>query len=894
MNLFATLGSWWNAVIHRTRVDDDVETELRFHIDSHAQQLVDSGIPRGEAERLARVEFGRADVQKEKYREAIGLRPLEEIGGDVRYGLRSLYRKLGSSLVAILSLALGIGATTAIFSLIWATLIHPFPYADADRIVNTTLVDEAESAVQLPFAIEPAQFESLQKASSIESVLGFFLNGLTETGTDLPEDVQAAYVTGNMSSFLGVSPRLGRSIQPFDAPDGQQSSNVVVLSYKFWKQRYDGDPKILGKLLQLNHDNYTIVGVMPRRFTFTESVNNADVYIPWSSNRSPDLIPWIKLRRGIGLAVASAELQSFLIQFRRETPYLFPPSSKLMVEPIIAPYVRRNSGTLLLLLASVVLLLLIGCSNCSILLLARGEARKHELAIRTAIGGSRFRIVRQLFIESLVISSAGAAIGVVLSFWLARLPLQLMPQAFPQESAIAINLPVLLFSIGLVFFTSLLFGLYPALRLSRPNLSQVIQSTSRTTGTNTNRFTLNVLISLQISLTFLLLGAAATSIGSFLKITSTHLGYDPHNVLIVGLPLKREMNPNWGARAAYIDQMRENIARLPGIISVAVSMRDVPPAPSMGPIGLQAPFEILGAGSKQVRLAAISLVSPEYFSTLKIPLLKGILWDQSQNQRGDFVAVVNQTLAQRYWPNGDAIGHQIRVDALTNDDAPLAAASPQSRQQREIIGVVADSRNDGLNHPPAPAIYVPYTTLMEDYTQLIIRTTNQPLASLKTIQGTLHLANSEQRMIVVAEDLEESLPRQPIWALHRVFCILFSFFAFLALALALVGLASTLSFAIAQRTSELGIRMALGAQRSHILWIVLRTTLTAVGGGIIVGLTLNLFTERMLRHWMPDSVSSPWMLAFVTLLFILCAMITCFPPARRAINVDPRQTLRCE
>jgi predicted permease len=556
--------------------------------------------------------------------------------------------------------------------------------------------------------------------------------------------------------------------------------------------------------------------------------------------------------------------------------------------------VQRNGSTLLLLFGSVVLLLLIGCANCSILLLARGEARKHELAIRTAIGGSRFRIVRQLFVESLVVSAAGAAIGVALSFWLARLPLQLMPEAFPQESAITINFPVLLFSIGLVFFTSLVFGLYPALRLSRPNVSQVIQSTSRTTGTKSNRFTLNVLIGLQITLTFLLLGAAATSIAAFLKITSTHLGYDPHNVLVVGLPLKREMNPNWGARAAYIARMREAISGLPGVVSVAVSQRDIPPGPSLGPIGLQASFEISGSRSQQVQLAAISLVSPEYFSTLKIPLIKGRMWDQSENQRGDFVAVVNQTLAQRYWPIGDAIGHQIRIDSLTNDQSPLVAASPQSRQQREIIGVVADSLNDGLDHPPAPAIYVPYTALMEDYTQLIVHTANQPLASIKTIQAALHSANSEQRMIVVADDIEASLPRQPIWALHRVFTVLFSFFAFLALTLALVGLSSTLAFAVAQRTSELGIRMALGAQRSHILWIVLKTTLSAVSGGIIVGLTLNLLTERLLRHWMPDSMSSPWMLAIVTLIFLLCATITCFPPVRRATNVDPRQTLRCE
>ena len=285
MILFAKLCSWWNALIHRTRVDNDVESELQFHIAAYTQQLTDSGISPREAERRAKAEFGRADVQKEKYRAAIGLRPFEEIGGDLRYGLRSLYRKPGFALVAILSLALGIGATTAIFSLIYGTLLHPFPYVDADRIVNTLLIDEAHSGDPHPFVIETSQFETLKKARSVESALGFFLDGLTETGNDLPEDVQVAYITGNVSSFLGVPAMLGRDIQPFDAPDGRFSSNVVVLAYKFWQQRYDGDPKIVGRLLQLNHENYTIIGVMPRRFTFTEAVSNADVYIPWSSSR---------------------------------------------------------------------------------------------------------------------------------------------------------------------------------------------------------------------------------------------------------------------------------------------------------------------------------------------------------------------------------------------------------------------------------------------------------------------------------------------------------------------------------------------------------------------------------------------------------------------------------
>lgn len=891
MILIHQLRSWWNALFHRARVDDDIETELQFHIDSYTEQLIQSGVTAREAERRARIEFGRVDVQKEKYRSAIGLRPLHEIGGDVRYGLRSLYRNRLVSLVAVLSLALGIGATTAIFSVVYDALLHPFPYAGADRIVNPAVINEEHPQVPTWFALTPSQFETFAKANSIESVLGFMPSGLTATGGELPEDVRAAYVTSNISSFLGVPAKLGRDIETYDEATGRAPSHVVVLAYKYWQRKYGGDPTIVGKTLQLNHENYTIVGVMPRRFTFTQTVSNVDAYIPWTATRGP-LFPWIKLKSGVSVAAANAEFQSLLNQFKRETPKDFPASFHVSVQPITEPYIHRSGRTLALLFASVVLLLLIGCANCSILLLARGESRQHELAIRSAIGASRLRIVRQLLVEALTIACAGAAIGVALSFWLAQLPLLLMPAAFPQEANIAIHLPILVFSVGLALVAGLLSGLYPALRLSRPNLSQVIQSTSRAAGVNTSRPTLNILIGSQIAVTFLLLGFAGAAIAGFLKITSTQLGYDPHNVMVLSIPLKRDTTKNQVARAAYIARVRESAASAPGVLSVGVCSRGIPPAPPFD--GLEAPFKILGTLSQQEQQAAISLVSSEYFATLKIPLLKGRLWDQSENRRGDFVAVVNQALAQRYWPHGDAIGHQISVQSLKDDGSPLAAASSHSGQQRQIVGVVADSRNDGLERPAVPAIYVPYTSFMWDYTQLFIRTEGPPLASLKAVRTALHSVNPEQRTIIAGDDLEEGLQHQPVWVQQRLFSILFSFFGGLALVLSLVGLVSTVSFAIAQRTNEIGIRMALGAQRAHVVWIVIRVTLATVASGIVVGLGLNLGLARALRHWMPTSVTGPWMLAGVMLLLLICAAGACLLPARRAANGDPMQTLRCD
>ncbi len=893
MSALARIRTWLRAIVHGERIGSEVETELQFHIESYAEDLMQRGAAPEDAKRKARIELGRADVQKEKYRSTIGLRLFDEIGGDIRYGLRSLYKHPSVSVVAIISLALGIGATTAMFSLIYAALLHPFPYAGADRIVNPRVIDEKHPDAPTWFALIPLQFDSFRKAKSIDSVLGFLLADLEATGGDLPEDVSAAYVTSNASSFFGIPAMLGRGIQPSDVPDSGQPTNVVVLSYRFWKGHYSGDKTIIGRTLQLNHENYTIVGVMPSRFTFTETVGNADVYIPWTPTRTPGLFPWIKLKPGVSLATANAEFQSLLNQFKRETPKHFPASFRISVQPIVEPYVHRTGRTLGLLFASVVILLLIGCANCSILLLARGEARHHELAIRSAIGASRFRMVRQLLVESSAISFGGAVIGVVASFWLAKLPLRLMPNAFPQEAVITINFPVLAFSISLALLTGLLSGLYPALRLSRPNVSQIIQSTAHAVGGCTSKRTTNLLIGSQIALTFVLLGLAGAAIAGFMKITSTRLGYDPHNVMAVGIPLKRDKKNNQIARATYVDQLRERVSRVPGVISVAVASSGIPPAQSPFGQDAQGPFEILGRPTKQRPLAEVSLVSPEYFATLKIPLLRGRIWNQTENQRGDFIAVVNQTLAQRYWPKEDAIGHQIRVPSLKDDGAPLLATSSQSGGLRQIVGVVADSRNNGLERPVAPAIYVPYTTFMWDGTELFVRTAGDPLTFLHAIRFALQSLNPDQRASRV-DDFEEVLQHQPIWTQQRLFSILFSFFAGLALILSLIGLASTVSFAAAQRRNELGIRLALGAQRFHIVWIVVRATLTTVGSGIIVGFVLNLALEKVLRHWTPGSVFAPWMVAAVALLLLICATAACILPARRAAYVDPMQTLRCE
>lgn len=901
MSVLSRIRTWWRAVFHGTRIGSEVEQELQFHIDTYADDLVRRGMPPEEAVRQARVELGQVGVQKEKYREAIGLRLFDEIGSDVRYGVRSLWKNPGFSAVAILSLALGIGATTAMFSLIYAVLLHPFPYANSGRIMNPELINEDHPEIYTWFAMTKSQFETLSHAKSIQSLLGFTTLSLEITGDHLPEDVRAIYLTENASTFFGVPAMLGRGIQPSDAARGSSQSNIAVLNYEFWQRHYDGNKNVLGKALQLDHKDYTIVGVMPRSFAFNDTTGTGDVYLPRSLLRdsvSPPIAwpwtPWIKLKPGVSLQAADAELQAFVQQFKKENPQHYPKRFRVQLQPIIAPYEQSSGHTLSLLFASVVLLLAIGCANCSILLLARGNARRHELALRSAIGASRWRIVRQLIVESILVSFAGAALGVALSFWLAKLPLLLSPASFPNESYIRMSLPILGFSVGLAMLTGLTFGLAPSLRLSQPDISQMMQSSLRRIGGQRDGHSLLLLIGGQIALTLVLMSAAGTAIGAFMRLQHMRLGYDPHHVMQVGIVMHWNDPAEWDnikteqGRAAFIEQVRKKIASIPGVLSAAVGTDSTPPYS-----GVEHTFKISSNVSEQEPEARIHRITPNYFSTLAIPLLQGRLWDRVENLRGDSVAIVNQTLAHRYWPNGNAIGQQIRVPDL-KAYTPLVAASSDSGGWRQVIGVVGNARNDGLGNPVLPAIYLPYTTMMEPYAQFEIRTQGKPLSFLHSVRAAVQSVSSDQQISNGTYDLEEALQRDPTWSRQRLFSILFGFFSGMALVLALVGLYSVVAFAVVQRTSEFGVRMALGAQRRHILWLVVRATIIALGGGITVGLILSIALQKLLTRWVAGSVHDPLILTGVTLLLILCAVIACLVPARRAATIDPMQTLRCE
>src|SRR6266481_368101 len=703
---------------------------------------------------------------------------------DLLFSLRELRKHPGIAVTAVLSLTLGIGATTAVFNVIYGLLVNPFPYHGADRMIHLVVVNEAGDDRWV--GVTGPQLKFLRQARCVESAAASWGTwNLTTTDEDLPQDVPSVQLSANAGSYFGVPALLGRTLIPSDAPDGQDPQPVVVLSYQFWQRHFNGDSTVIGRNLQLVHKNYTIVGVLPSRFTW----NDADVYLPLkiTSDASIDYSPLVRLKPGVTHAAANAELQPLLEQFAKESPSHYPKKFRVHVKSLNQQYVEHLGHSLFLLFGAVALLLLIGCANVSILLLARGTARQHELAVRSAVGASRWRIQRQLLTEALALSVLGALGGVLLAYRLLPVLVRWLPEySFPHEVVISINLPVLGFSIAIALLTGVLSGLAPAFQLSRPQVAQLMQSSSRrTTAGVRGKRTHDVLVAGQIALTLLLLTSAAAAMNGFVRLVRTNLGYDPHKTMSVGIPVHQNTHVSWQDRSTYFEQLLARVSAMPEVVAAGISTNATPPWN-----GWDQSFEIFGRPANQRQQLRANFVSPEYFPVLRIPLLHGRLWEQPEIVRGARLAVINQTMARQYWPHGDALGKQLRLPDLKGEP-PFSQAVPDSNGWLQIIGIVGDARNDGLRKPIKPAVYVPFTLQMRVWTQILVRTrTASPLALLNRVRAQVKAVDADQQVFGQTRDLEQWIQRQNEYAYGRLVAGLFSAFSLLALALAAIGLRS--------------------------------------------------------------------------------------------------------
>ena len=801
---------------------------------------------------------------------------------DLRFALRQFRKSPGFVITAILSLMLGIGATTAMFSVVYGILLDPYPYKDNNRMVHIQLNDKNGRGPLL--LVNGSGYKDLRNIPSLDDVFLQRENQENLTGDQIPVSVNVGLYSPNLFEYMGVPPLLGREFTQADAPGGN-APPLAVLSYIFWQRQFGGGRDVLGKNIELDHKLYTVIGVVPPRFTWGDS----DVYTPAFPTADPNelWLAFVKLKPGTKFPVAQAQFQALVDQYAKQSKN-YPQDRKIKIVTLNEQVLGQFAGTLTLLFGAVLALLLIGCANVSILQLARGTARQHEFAVRVSVGAGRSRLIRQLLTESVILSVTGAVVGVLAAYkGVAALSAFLPYYSFPHEAAIHVNGMVLAFTAAVAVLTGILFGVSPAWQLSRPQLGSLIQASSaKHTGSAHNRNTHRLLIAGQVALTLLLMAAAGAAMKAFVARIHTPLGFDPDHVIAINVGFPKGANPTWLARLNANELVRKTITEVPGVDTASVSTTWFP-----GFGGFNAKIELQGKPSLTDAQAVACLVSAHEFLTLRIPLLAGRLYDDAENMRAAHLAVVNQTFVKQFLGDGNPIGQRVRSPMLKVEQPSLLLAQTPD-DWLEIVGVVGDAKNDGVDHPIKPAVFLPYSFVLPTDESLVVRVTGNPDVVLRSIKQRLGQLNREM-VVGNAHTLLWWLETRG-WGQERFIATLFSLFAVLALGLAATGLYSVVSFAVTQRTQEVGIRMALGAPRTSIIRLVLASTGTMLGFGLALGLTLSVALNKVVVSWANGSPRDPLTLLASATLLLLVAVAACVVPAWRAATIDPMRALRTE
>jgi putative ABC transport system permease protein len=807
---------------------------------------------------------------------------LERLGQDLNYAVRSFRRSPVFVLVALLSLTLGIGATSAIFSVIYGVLISPYPYAKPGEIWAPQ-VRALDGRGGHAYSLD--ELRSLTEVPGFSDVMATSMETVLMTGEFAPESFGGVLLSGNAFNFLGVPPVAGRTIQPGDVrPDGQ-AEPVVVLSHRLWLRLFEGNPSAIGRTLRLNGRPHTVIGVMPPRFGW---YGNDGFWLPLSPTRTD--VPWInpivRLAPAVSKAAAEAQLGALNNRLALERPSTFPPQGftttlRNYLDVTVASGEMQTS--LRLLLGAVAFLLLIACANVANLQLARGTARAREMAVRISIGAGRRRLVRQLLTESLLLSLAGGVLGVLFAFVAIRSIVGLMPEFYvPNESRVAINLPVLLFSLGVSLLTGIVFGLVPALQSSSPDVADALKA-GRSTGAGAHGSrTRNLLVVTEVALSVVLLVSAGLTVRTFFVIQKLDAGVRVDRVLIVGVPLPPAKYATLEQRNRFAEELLERVGNLPGVEAATLGV------PFGGP---QSPLTIPGQPADDSKRIMINLAGADHLRTFGIALRRGRMFDASEVRRGDRVAVVNEA-ALTLWPAGEnPIGARLRLGVLERPPA-RALADTARAPEVTVIGVIANTRNAGLRADPVPVVVMPYSVLAPLQRPLAVRTVGDPNLLLNPVRAQVREMDSDQplgRPITLSDALGEEVI-QP-----RFTMALFSAFAALGLALAAAGIYSVLSFHVTRRAHELGVRLALGAPRRHVLGLMLTMGGRLVVTGLAIGIVASLASMRLLRSQLFGvQPADPIAYAVVSVLLGFVAFAACYIPARRAAGVDPMVALRQE
>ena len=881
--------------MHRTRKDEDLAEEIESHL-AHEQDKNDArGLPADEARRAARLKFGNPRTTREDVWRYRSFPWVENSWRDLRFAVRALAKTPGFTAIAILVIAVGIGVNTAVFSVINTVLLKPLTYPDPQSLMQLENVSPRGS---FPMANIPKFNIWRQQSSVFAQVAAYDFGGagLNLTGGDHPEQVQGIHVSADYFALFGAPLAAGRTFSATE--DSPYGGHVVVLNYGLWKNHFGGNPNIVGSTVQLDGQPYLIVGVIGRGFV---TDTPADLWVPFQFDlNSQDMAHYFtvaaRLKPGITGSQANAQLRLAADQYRRVYgSNALAPEDGFGVVSLQESMIGETRMPLLVLLVAVGLVLLIACANVANLLLARASSRKRELATRAALGAGRGQIVRQLLTESLALSLTGGVLGLILGFVGVRLLLAINPGDIPrlgeEGSAVTLDLNVLLFTLGVSVFTGILFGLVPAITASRPNLAATLNENGSRSGMSIRSGKLrSALVVSEMALALVLVIGAALLIRTFLKLEAVDPGFETHNVVTMAMSVSGDRFQTTGPVAQVIRDGRDRIMAIPGVVDVGATNC----LPLAGGFGMG--FDILGrprGDASSSGGAGFYSISWSYFNTFKIPVLRGRSFTEHDNGAAPGVVMINQAMAKRFWPNSDPLRDRIQIGAGAG---PAFAEGP-----RQVIGIVGDTHDQGLNRDPFPIMFIPIAQMPDAETALnsrvaplwwIVRSTVDPHTLVNPISAMLRDASGGLPVAHVrtVDELEvRNTSRQ------RFNMLLLTVFGGAGLLMAAIGVYGVMSYSVQQRTQELGIRMALGAQASDLRGMVIGQGMTLTLIGVAIGIGGAFWLTRFLASFLFGVKAwDPFVFIATPLLLTVVSLIAIWIPAKRATRVDPMAALRFE